>query len=124
VPFYTSALTLNDYQHFQERRQHSLYCKLESSLHHLEISYLVPWWLWISLKPLNESKNYAFTSRIETVEDSYFAATHGTFSKTDCKIRHRASFNRYKEITPCILSGHHGLRLNLDNRNSRKPTYS
>lgn len=32
------------------------------------------------------------------------------------------SFNKYKEIeiTSCILSGHHGLKLNNINRNGRK----
>jgi hypothetical protein len=41
---------------------------------------------------------------------------------------HKASLNRYKkiEITPYILSNHHGLKLdfNSNNRKNRKPTYS
>jgi len=39
----------------------------------------------------------------------------------------KASLNRYKkiEITPHILSDHHGLRLVFNNnKNNRKPTYS
>ena len=49
------------------------------------------------------------------------------FSKIYHIIRLKASFNRYKkiEINPCILSGHHGLRLDFNNiRNNRNPTYS
>jgi hypothetical protein len=41
-------------------------------------------------------------------------------------IGHKTTLNRYKniEIIPCILSGHHGLRLVFKNRkNYRKPTY-
>jgi exonuclease III len=42
-----------------------------------------------------------------------FSAPHGTFSKTDHIIGDKTGLNRYKniEIIPCILSGHHGLRL-------------
>ena len=41
--------------------------------------------------------------------------------------RPNLSLDRYKKIkiTPCILSDHHGLRLDFNNnRNKRKPTYS
>jgi hypothetical protein len=39
-----------------------------------------------------------------------FSATHGTFSKIDHVLGHRASFNKFKEteITPCIISDHNG----------------
>jgi hypothetical protein len=58
-------------------------------------------------------------------EYTFFSALYGTFSKID-HIGHKASFNRYKniEITSCILSDHHGLKLDLNNRNNRKSTYS
>jgi exonuclease III len=51
-----------------------------------------------------------------------FSATQRTFSKIDHIIGHKASFNRYKkiEITSCILSNDHGLRLVFNiNRNNR-----
>ncbi|MGO7909941.1 hypothetical protein AB9E09_35295, partial [Rhizobium leguminosarum] len=39
---------------------------------------------------------------------------------------HKAGLNRYKkiEITPCILSDHHGLKLDFNNNRNRKPTNS
>ena len=39
-------------------------------------------------------------------------APRGTFSKIDHIIDHKTDLNRYKktEIIPCILSDHHGLR--------------
>ena len=51
----------------------------------------------------------------------------GTFSKIDHIFSYKASLNSYKkiEITPCILSNHHGLKLDFNkNRNNRKPTKS
>jgi hypothetical protein len=48
-------------------------------------------------------------------------------SKIDHRLSHKESLNRYKkfEITPCILSDHHGLKLEFtNNRNNRKPTNS
>jgi hypothetical protein len=40
-----------------------------------------------------------------------FSAPHSTFSKTDHVISHKIGLKGYKkfEITPCILSDHHGL---------------
>jgi hypothetical protein len=55
-----------------------------------------------------------------------FSAPHGTFSKTDHIIGHKTGLNRYKniEIIPCILSGHHGLRLIFNIKTfNRKPTF-
>jgi exonuclease III len=60
-------------------------------------------------------------------EYTFFSEPHGTFSKTDHIISHKAGLNRYKktEIIPCILSDHHGLRLVFNsNENNRKPTYT
>jgi hypothetical protein len=57
---------------------------------------------------------------------TFFSASHVTFSKTDHIIGHRRGLNKDKkiEITPCILSDHHGLRLIFNNNiNNRKPTY-
>ena len=60
-------------------------------------------------------------------EYNFFSAPHGTFSKTDHIIGHETDLNRYKkiEITPCLLSDHHGLRLVFNSiKNNRKPTYT
>jgi hypothetical protein len=54
----------------------------------------------------------------------FFSALNGTFSETDHLTSHRRSINRYKkmEIIPCILSDHHGLKLDFsNNKNNRKP---
>jgi hypothetical protein len=56
---------------------------------------------------------------------TFFSAAHGTFSKTDRILRHKASLSKYKktEITHCILSSHNALKLELNNKyNSRKYT--
>jgi hypothetical protein len=52
------------------------------------------------------------------------AAPQGFIFKTDQILSHKESLKRYKkiEITPCILSDHHGLK--LDFNNNRKPTKS
>jgi exonuclease III len=41
-----------------------------------------------------------------TAQYTFFSAVHGTFSKIDHIIRHKASLSKYKklEINPCILS--------------------
>ena len=62
-----------------------------------------------------------------TKDYTLFSATHGFFLKTDLILRYKASFNKYKrvEITPCILSEHHELKLDFNsNKNTRKPTHS
>jgi hypothetical protein len=63
----------------------------------------------------------------KTKEYTFSSVPHGTFSKTDHIINHKAGLNRYRniEIIPCILSGHHRLRLVFNNNiNNRKPTYT
>jgi endonuclease/exonuclease/phosphatase family metal-dependent hydrolase len=52
-----------------------------------------------------------------------FSAAHGTFSKIDHILEHKASVNKFKKIkiTPCIISDHNGIKLDLNNkRNPRK----
>jgi hypothetical protein len=41
----------------------------------------------------------------ETAQNTFFSAAHGTISKIDHNIGHKASLNKYKktDITPCIL---------------------
>jgi hypothetical protein len=56
---------------------------------------------------------------------TFFSAAHGTFSKIDYILRHKASPRKYKkiEITLCILFVHNELKLQLNNKNnSRKCT--
>jgi hypothetical protein len=58
----------------------------------------------------------------KTKEYTFFSAPHGTFSKTGGIMGHKTGLNRYKiEITPCILSDHHELKLVFNsNKNNNK----
>jgi hypothetical protein len=63
----------------------------------------------------------------KTKDYTFFAAPHGTFSKTDHIISHRRGLNRYNkiEIIPCIPSDQYGLKLVFNsNKNNRKPKYT
>jgi hypothetical protein len=53
---------------------------------------------------------------------TFFIAAHGTFSKIDHILGHKASLSKYKkiEIIPCILSDHNALKLEINNKNSTK----
>jgi exonuclease III len=52
---------------------------------------------------------------------TFFSATHGTFSKIDHILGHKESLSKYKKkITPCILSDHNALKLEINNKNSSK----
>jgi hypothetical protein len=53
-----------------------------------------------------------------TTEFTVLSAAHETFSKID----HKANFNKYKkiEITPCILSDHNTIKLELSHKRSSK----
>jgi hypothetical protein len=53
---------------------------------------------------------------------TFFSAAHGTFSKIDHILGHKASLSKYKkmEIIPCILSDHNALKLEINNKNSSK----
>jgi exonuclease III len=60
-----------------------------------------------------------------TTQYTFFSAAHGTSSKIDHILGHKASHSKYKktEITPCILSDHNAVKLELKNKNnSRKYT--
>jgi exonuclease III len=56
-----------------------------------------------------------------TRQYAFFSATHGTFSKIDHIVGHKASLNKFKKIeaTPCIISEHN--RIKLDFNNERNP---
>jgi exonuclease III len=51
-----------------------------------------------------------------------FLADHGTFSKIDHILGHKASLSKYKKIEtiPCTLSDHNALKLELNNKNNKK----
>jgi hypothetical protein len=60
-----------------------------------------------------------------TKEYTFLSAPHRSFSKIDHILDHKAKLDRYKKIEiTCILLDHHGLNLDLNNRNTRKATYS
>jgi hypothetical protein len=50
----------------------------------------------------------------------FFSAAHGTFSKTDYILGHKASLSKYKkiEVIQCILSDHSELKLELNNKSN------
>jgi hypothetical protein len=52
----------------------------------------------------------------------FFSAAHGTFSKIDHILGHKASLSKYKkiEIIPCILSDHRAVKLELNNKNNSR----
>jgi hypothetical protein len=53
---------------------------------------------------------------------TFFSAAHGTFSKSDHILGHKASLSKYKkiEIIPCILSDHNVLKLDINDKNNSK----
>jgi endonuclease/exonuclease/phosphatase family metal-dependent hydrolase len=58
-----------------------------------------------------------------TAQCIFFSSAHGTFSKIDHILVHKENLNKYKktEITPCILSDHNELKLELNSKiNNRK----
>jgi hypothetical protein len=48
---------------------------------------------------------------------TFFSSAHGTFSKIDHILGHKASLSKYNktEITPCILPDHNALKLEFNN---------
>jgi exonuclease III len=78
------------------------------------------------IKQMNLTDTYR-TFYPKTKGYTFFSAPHGTFFKIDHIIGYNTGINRYKniEITPCILSDHHELRLIFNNNiNNRKPTFT
>jgi hypothetical protein len=57
-----------------------------------------------------------------SVQCTFFSAAHGTFSKSDHILGHKASLSKYKkiEIIPSILSDHNALKLELSNQKNSK----
>jgi hypothetical protein len=59
---------------------------------------------------------------LTTAQYTFFPAAHRTFSKIDCILGHKSNISKYKklEITPCILSDHNALKLELNNKNNSR----
>jgi hypothetical protein len=60
-----------------------------------------------------------------TTQYTLFSAAHETFSKIDHILGHKATLSKYKKIetTPCILSHHNAIKLEINYKsNSRKYT--
>jgi exonuclease III len=57
-----------------------------------------------------------------SIQYTFFSAAHGTFSKTEHILRHKASLSKYKkiEIIPCIPSDHNAIKLELNNKTKDK----
>jgi exonuclease III len=57
-----------------------------------------------------------------TAQYTFFSVAHGTFSTIDHILGHKTSLNKHKkiEITPCILSDHNTIKLELNNKNSSR----
>jgi hypothetical protein len=49
---------------------------------------------------------------------TFFSAAHGTFSKIDHILGHKASLSKYKKTEICILSDYNALKLEINNKNS------
>jgi exonuclease III len=49
---------------------------------------------------------------------TFFSAAHGTFSKIDHILGHKANLSKYNkiEIIPCTLSDHNALKLEINNK--------
>jgi hypothetical protein len=76
------------------------------------------------MKQMDLSDNYIIFY-CKTKGYTFFSEPHGTFSKIDHIIGHKTSFNRYmkNEIIPCILSDHHGLRLDFNNNKKQQKAH-
>jgi hypothetical protein len=53
---------------------------------------------------------------------TFFSPAHGTFSKIDHILGHKASLSKYKKIEtiPCILFNHNALKLEINNKNNSR----
>jgi hypothetical protein len=52
---------------------------------------------------------------------TFFSAVHGTFSKIDHILGHKASLSKYKKIEsiPCILPDQNAIKLELNNKRQK-----
>ena len=58
----------------------------------------------------------------KTMNFTFFSSAHGTFSRIDHILGHKASLGKFKkiEIIPSIFSDHNAVRLDIDNRKKKK----
>jgi endonuclease/exonuclease/phosphatase family metal-dependent hydrolase len=58
------------------------------------------------------------TFHLTSTQYTFFSAAHGTFSKIDHILGHKASLSKYKKIENilCILSDHNALKLELNTK--------
>jgi hypothetical protein len=65
---------------------------------------------------------FLFFFHPNSTQNTFFLAAHGTFSKIDHILGHKASLSKYKkiEIIPCILSDHNAIKLELNNKHKGK----
>jgi hypothetical protein len=56
----------------------------------------------------------------------FFSVSHGTFSKIDHILGHKASLKKFKKIrtTLCIISDHNEIKLDLSNNKKKNRKYS
>jgi exonuclease III len=59
-----------------------------------------------------------------TAQYTFFSVAHGTFSKIDHILEHKASLSKYKkrEILPCILPDHKAINLELNKKTTAANT--
>jgi hypothetical protein len=57
-----------------------------------------------------------------TAQYSFFSTAHGTLTKIDHSLGQNSSLKKYKkiELTPCVLSNHNAIKLELNNKRSRR----
>jgi hypothetical protein len=75
-----------------------------------------------TLDQMNKSDVYR-VCHPTTRENTFFSADHGTFSKINYILSHKASLKKFKntELTPSIISDHNRIKLDLNNeKNHRK----
>jgi hypothetical protein len=79
----------------------------------------------IELNHTIDQMNIADVYRIfhpTTAKYTFFSAAHGTFSKMDQILGHKASLSKYKkvEIIPCILFDNNALKVEFNNKNNSR----